>query len=70
MVPAARVARDLGLNRKTVLKYYTLIREGIARVSRGIENSPLWGTEFSPLPVHDLASCFARRPALSFSLSL
>ncbi len=31
MVPAARVARDLGLNRKTVLRYYTLIREGIAR---------------------------------------
>lgn len=30
MVPATRVARDLGLNRKTVLRRYTLIREGVA----------------------------------------
>ena len=30
LVPAARVARDLGVNRKTVLRYYTLLRERIA----------------------------------------
>ncbi len=30
MVPAARVARDLGINRKTVMRYYSIIRAGIA----------------------------------------
>jgi transposase len=30
LVPASRVASDLGVNRKTVLRYYTLLRERIA----------------------------------------
>jgi transposase len=30
LVPASRVAADLGVNRKTVLRYYTLLRERIA----------------------------------------
>jgi len=30
LVPASRVAVDLGVNRKTVLRYYTLLRERIA----------------------------------------
>lgn len=30
LVPAARVARDLGVNRNTVMRYYTLIRKGVA----------------------------------------
>lgn len=33
MVPAERVARDLGLNRKTVQRYYTRLREAIAAES-------------------------------------
>ncbi|MCD6337916.1 MAG: IS1595 family transposase, partial [Verrucomicrobia bacterium] len=33
MVPAERVARDLGLNRKTVQRYYTRLREALAAES-------------------------------------